>query len=305
MKTEIKILQFFLLCFSFHLIANTQDFSGKFNKLRAYEHLVNQCNYGPRVPGSEAHQKCLGYIKENLEKCGFKVELQQFKKYSSLLGQELELTNIVGSINSDKKKRICLSAHWDSRPIAEEDSKNKNSPILGANDGASGVAILLEVAKVLGENQPDCGVLIIFFDGEDLGFKENIYEYCLGSQYFVENALDKFPFDLGINIDLVGDKDLDIKKEMYSINSSKETVEKIWQIGKSISENAFPDITGRMVYDDNVPFIKKGKKYINLIDYNYKYWHTLDDTPDKCSPESLSIVGKTLLKFIYNEFCKN
>jgi len=305
MNIRVKTTKYLLFILLLFFEVYGADFSGKFNKLRAYEHLVNQCNFGPRVPGSEAHLKCLEYIKEGLEKSGFKVELQTFKKYSSLLGQEIELVNIVGIINPDIKKRICLSAHWDTRPIAEEDMKDKNSPIPGANDGASGVGILLEVARVLSENKPECGVMIVFFDGEDLGFKEKISEYCLGSQYFAENALDKYPFDLGINIDLVGDKDLVLKKEIYSLHSSNETVDRIWEIGKSISRKAFSDEQGRMILDDSVPFIQKGKKYINLIDYDYTYWHTLADTPDKCSPESLDIIGKTLLKFIYKEFCKN
>ncbi len=304
-KLKCHIPFFVVIIFLFGSIGYGEDFSVRFNKMKAYEHLVNQCDFGPRVPGSEAHKECLKYIKENLEKNVDKIELQEFKQYSALLGKEIDMTNIIGLINPDKKRRICLSGHWDSRPIAEKDPEHKDRPILGANDGASSTAVLLELARVLGENKPDCGVMIIFFDCEDMGFDANIYEFCLGSQYFAKNALEKYPFDFGINIDMIGDADLVIKKETFSMSVAKETVNRLWEVGQSVSKKSFSNKIETAVYDDNVPFIKKGKKYINLIDFDYKYWHTLEDTPDKCSPESLNIVGKTLLRFIYDDFCKN
>lgn len=248
-----------------------------------------------------AHQKCQEFLQTELQQLGAQVTAQKFSKFIPALQKHFTLTNIIASFELEKRNRILLCAHWDSRPWGDMDSmdKNRTRPIPGANDGASGVAVLLGVARCLQQLSPAFGVDIIFFDGEDLGIPGQEQSYALGSQYFAENKDARYRPQFGILLDMVGDRDLQIYQEQNSLEYAPEIVHLVWQKAGELGMSAFIPAAGYQVTDDHLPLLKSGIRCIDLIDFDYDYWHTSEDTPDKCSPESLGQVGRVLLGILY------
>jgi Zn-dependent M28 family amino/carboxypeptidase len=202
-----------------------------------------------------------------------------------------------------------LCAHWDSHPWASQDANpaNRNTPIPGANDGASGVAVLLEVARLLKANPPTIGVDIVLFDGEDYAKANDLSGYLRGSKYFARNKPANYNPVYGILLDMIGDAELEILKEGFSVRYAPDIVQLVWETARNLNITQFKNELGQEVIDDHLPLNEVGIKTINLIDFNYpdathRYWHTLDDTPDKCSPESLEAVGVLLLNLIYRQY---
>jgi len=265
----------------------------------AYVFLVDQCKIGPRYPGSHGHRTLQRYIVEQLKKFDANVSLQPFS-WVLTTGDTLHLINIIGNYKKSSRKRILLGAHYDTRPRADRDKEpsNRTKPILGANDGASGVAVLLELARIFKKSEPPVGVDLVFFDGEDYGLEGRIEDYLLGSKYFVAHRKGYSPLS-AIIVDMIGDKDLEIEMETYSSQASPELVEEIFSIAEKLNVKEFVKRPGPAIIDDHVPFIQVGISAIDLIDFNYPYWHTLDDTPDKCSPASLEAVGKVIVQYIW------
>jgi glutaminyl-peptide cyclotransferase len=212
------------------------------------------------------------------------------------------LTNIIASYNPKSQRRILLCAHWDSRPRADKDSDSTlaHQPIPGANDGASGTAVLLEMGRLFKDHPPAVGVDIVLFDGEDYGIAQEEKGWFLGSTYFARN-LRMYKPRLAILLDMVGDKDLKIYREGISQQYSGDLNDYIWDIAKEIGSTAFIDSIKHTISDDHVPLISAGVKAVDLIDFDYPYWHTHEDTPDKCSPASLAEVGRILIAAIYNK----
>jgi len=272
-----------------------------FDGKRAFHYLLRQCRFGPRAPGSEGHKRTLDFLVSELRKYADNVRLQNFPLYSPIEGRSFMLTNIIASFG-DQKRRILLAAHWDTRPCADQDPdpKNRNRPILGANDGASGVAVLLEVARIIGSHPPKIGVDIVLFDGEDSGRGGYPEEFCQGSKYFAQNMGSDYHPEFGILLDMIGDRDLTIYVEEYSARYAPDIVDRVWSAAEELGIAEFDRRIGYEVVDDHLPLLKAGIKCIDLIDFDYPYWHTLGDTPDKCSPESLEKVGRVLLKVIYD-----
>lgn len=271
-----------------------------FDAGRAFEYLLAQCDFGPRPPGSIAHSQTRDYLISELKKFAVEVVAQDFTQEAS--DNTLQLTNIIATFGAtEPKKKVLLAAHWDTRPIADHDPDpdKRHLPILGANDGASGVAILLELARAFHSEPPDIQVIMVLFDGEDYGRNSN--DMFFGSRYFAKNVDDKLRPDYGVLIDMVGDSDLDIYVEPFSKKAAPDIVEKVWKIAKKLKLRAFHKRQGQAVMDDHVPLIQAGIKCIDIIDFKYPYWHTLEDTPDKCSPDSLEAVGRLLLELIYSE----
>ncbi|HKZ22598.1 MAG TPA: M28 family peptidase [candidate division Zixibacteria bacterium] len=229
------------------------------------------------------------------------VSSQEFLHFDSVLKKEFILTNIIASFYPEEKERILLCAHWDTRPWADQDSAvgNRNQPIWGANDGASGVAVLLELAHIISREKSKYGVDIVFFDGEDSGIKGNTKSYCLGSTFFAKNLPVPRP-KFGILLDMVGDKDLNIYREQYSNTYAPEIVNLIWNKARKLKLKAFYSEVRHPVWDDHMPLILAGIPTVDIIDLDYPYWHTLQDTPDKCSPQSLETVGKLLISILYD-----
>lgn len=307
----VKVNPWFYLLLSWSIIScQARSQFPQFDEHRAFQHLEQQVRFGPRNPGSSGHSLTRDYLVSQLKSYTDQIALQDFSFKDGELRHTL--TNIIGVFGSEKasmaKTSYILAAHWDTRPWADRDPNPDNhlKPIPGANDGASGVAVLLEMARLFNQQQPDRKVIIVFFDGEDLGKvytpgEEMNNNWLLGSKYFAQH-IGPYRADYGILLDMVGDQNLDIYMERLSLERAPELVTKVWDIAKKLGYKEFRREPGSFVFDDHwsLNFLA-GIKSINLIDLNYPYWHTLEDTPDKCSPRSLKIVGDVLVHLIYSE----
>jgi Zn-dependent M28 family amino/carboxypeptidase len=262
--------------------------------------LLTQCAFGPRVPGSAAHAQCADWIVERFEEAGWHVQRDPFTARVALLRQEIGMQNILATRSPDAQPELILTAHWDTRPIADQDPDpaNRDRPILGASDGASGVAVLLEVARCLTEADAE-RVGFVLYDGEDLGTAPRPDQWCLGSKHFAAVTLPAlgWPVARGINIDLVGDRDLQLKRELNSDTLAPEWTDLVWRLGQRRHPDVYVDQT-REVYDDHMPLLSRGIPHIDIIDIEFSAWHTLQDTPEACSADSLAIVGEVLLDVV-------
>lgn len=269
-----------------------------FDALRAWEDLKAQVAFGPRVPNTEGHRKAKDYILQELGKVADGVTRQEFSHQGG--GKTFALTNILATLNPGQRPRILLGAHWDTRPFAdqEQDPSKRRQPVPGANDGASGVAILLEIGRALKRQPPPVEVLLAFFDAEDMGGTPYAQEYCLGSRHFARN-MGTFRPDMAIIVDMVGDKDLQIYYETYSMQAAPNLMRTVFDVARSLGFTAFHPFIKYTIVDDHLSLIEAGVPAIDLIDFDYPAWHTLDDTPEQCSPESLRAVGQTLLHVLY------
>lgn len=277
-----------------------------FNAERAFDYLEQQCELGPRNPGSNGHQRGLQFILKTVTPLADSVIQQQFVHYDPYSGQMLTLTNVIAQFNPSMKERIWIAAHWDTRPWADRDRnlKKRDQPILGANDGASGVAVLLELAHHLTKFKSSLGVDLIFLDGEDLGKSGDLMNYFIGSRYIAKNIPTKFP-RYCILIDMIGDADLQIPKEGYSVMQAPDLVNQLWQEAEELGLMSFQSVVKHTIEDDHVILFEVGGiPSVDIIDFDYpnttvSYWHTTEDTCDKCSAESLEAVGTLLLYHIY------
>jgi len=289
-----------------------------FSSDSAYHYIQQQVDFGPRVPNTDAQLACANYLSTKLKSFGAEV-IEQKTNVKAFDGTILRAINIIGSFNPKAQTRILLFSHWDSRPWADHDPKteNRKQPVMGTNDGASGVGVLLEMARQFGQNLPNVGVDIIFFDAEDYGapdsFKgENAEEsWCLGTQYWAKNPhVSGYRAKYGILLDMVGAPQATFYKEQISEYYAANVVEKVWSQAKSLGfGNYFTDQKGGAVTDDHV-YVNKliGIPSIDIIQYDPKtesgfgsYWHTINDTMDNIDKNTLQAVGTTLMHVVYNE----
>lgn len=285
---------------------NPETMNG-FSGGRAYQMLKRQCAFGPRYPGVKAHEATADFITSELKPLADEVTVDKFK--CKALGKELDLQNIYAVFNPDASRFILLCAHWDTRPVADQEvaPAKQDKPILGANDGASGVAVLLELARIFHEKKPDVGVVMAFFDGEDYGPGNK--DMFLGSTEFakrwkvaVKPKGREIKYDYGILLDMIGDKNLAIPREGLSQEKATAVVDKVWAAAAAAGYgNIFTDNVPYAISDDHKPLLDAGIKCIDIIDFDYAYWHTLEDTADKCSPKSLQIVGNVISTVVYGE----
>ena len=278
-------------------VSTAHQANATFDAQRAFAALEKQCEFGPRPPGSAAHRETQNYLFAELQKYANSVALQPhvYKAKTATL----HLNNILAEFGPPTGETLLLAAHWDTRPIADHDPQpeNRDTPILGANDGASGVAILLEIARVLKAHPPPRRVVIVLFDGEDYG--PSVDDMFIGSRFFAKN-LGKWKPDYGILLDMVGDKDLTLPMEGYSWTANREFTKAIWNRAATLGLGPFQQRVGAPIMDDHVPLIKVGIPMVNIIDFNYPYWHTIEDTVDKCSPKSLEVVATLVISIIYD-----
>jgi len=272
---------------------------GAFNGDSAYSFLKAQCDFGPRTPGTAAHERCRAYLLKQLTPYVDRVVTQQWTFRDNSRRVSLPLTNILGVINPQAKKRVMLFTHWDTRPTADMDLDHKNRPILGADDGASGTAAQLELARVLHAHRPSVGVILLFVDGEDWGPGED--KMYLGARYFAAHPGANKP-SYAILLDMIGKKNVTIYREGRSQAWNPEINDKVGGAAAALGYGAnFPDSVKYTLGDDHVPFHEAGIPVIDLIDFDYADWHTLGDTPDKCSPQSLKAVGDVMAKVVADE----
>lgn len=264
----------------------------------AFARLVEQVAIGQRYPGSPGHREVQRYLVDRLREYGAAVSLQPFDAVTRA-GDTLRMINVIGNFNTGSPRRIMLGAHYDTRPVADRDPDPaaRSTPIPGANDGASGVAVLLEIARQLGAGDPPVGVDIVLFDGEDSGETYLFDEWCLGSAHFARALRGYRPF-AAIVVDMVGDRDLEIPMEQYSSAAAPALLGELYDIAGRLGYPQFRRTRGPAIIDDHVPLIRAGLPAVVLIDFDYPWWHTLADTPDKCSPASLEAVGAVLMEYI-------
>lgn len=276
-----------------------------FDGARAFALLTAQTDFGPRNPNSPGHARCLDFLTHTLTEHADTVRLQPFS-HAGYDGEMLALTNVIASFRPEASARILLCAHWDTRPRADRDEnrKRRDEPILGANDGASGVAVLLHLASLLRESPPPVGVDIVLFDGEDYGMEGDVPMYLLGSRHYARTSPPRVRF--GILLDMVGDSSLDLPREGYSMSIAPDIVNLVWSTARGLGYRQFVDELEDEILDDHVPLNEAGIRTINIIDFNYpdathRWWHTHEDTPDKCSPQSLEAVGTVITHVIYTQ----
>ncbi len=278
------------------------EFSGD----NAFMYLEKQCSFGPRNPGSEGYYSCKDYLIDQLKSKADTIWVQPFSYFDPYRNDEYNLSNIIARFNPDAEKQILLGAHWDTRPWADQEPKRDDQlkPIIGANDGASGVAVLLALADIFHHNELTIGVTLLFLDGEDLGMSGESESYAQGSLFFSKNLPIPKP-DHAIILDMIGDTYLHLPIERTSYKQAPKLTRRIWKLANRLNLTAFDQSLGYSIFDDHVPLWKyAGIPAVDIIDFDYpnrftNFWHTLQDIPENCSPSSLEQVGSLLVHHIY------
>jgi hypothetical protein len=283
-----------------------------FNADSAYSYLVQQVHFGPRTPRSEAHRACGLWLEKELARHGADTVVCQDAVVDNHLGGTIPVHNIMAQYNSRASKRIVLLAHWDTRPVADNDPDpaKRSTAIDGANDGASGVAVLLEIARQLGIKAPAIGVDILLCDAEDSGAHDVDDSWAIGTAYWASHLpyTDVFP-SYGILLDMVGGKGARFHREYFSQRNAGAIVDKVWNTAKALGhDSSFIDAVGGAITDDHIPVNEAGIPCIDIIEcYNEQTgafnptWHTTADNLDNIDTTTLSAVGSTLINVIYNE----
>jgi hypothetical protein len=287
----------------------------------SYHYVDMQTQFGPRVPNTKSHAACRTYLSDKMTAFGAKVNLQDCE-LTAWDGSTLKATNIIASYQPERTRRILLCSHWDSRPWADQDANpaKHHTPIDGANDGASGVGVLMEIGRQLQAaaakgNLPPFGVDIVFLDAEDLGTpkfskkEDNEDSWCLGTQYWATDAKKSgYQAEFGILLDMVGGKAPNFMWDYYSTQYAPQVLQKVWSAAASLGYNAyFTPAEGGAITDDHL-YVNRlaGIPCIDIIDYSpgsktgfVPYWHTTGDTMKNIDKTSLKLVGETLLKVIF------
>ncbi|MGH7445344.1 MAG: M28 family peptidase [Longimicrobiales bacterium] len=309
----MKILRLILTASLIGACANGNEGSGQvaseapaFNADSAHALLRRQVEFGPRVPGTPGHAAQLQWMTDYLRERADTVWVQSFDQ--DIDGDTIRLHNVFARFSIANPDRILLAAHWDTRPTSDQDENEaqRDMPIDGANDGASGVAVLLQLADMFAQQPPPVGVDILLTDGEDYSTEPGDYgNMYLGADYFARNKPDDYKPLYGILVDLVGDQNPQFEMEGYSLEYAPEVVERVWRVADSLGYgNVFVRRTGGSITDDHVPLNARGNiRTIDIIDMDYgpgnAYWHTQDDIVENTSPRGLGAVGDVLAALIY------
>ena len=265
----------------------TQGTSSPFSGSEAYALVVEQLEFGPRIPGTPGSMAAGDWILQKAAARGWETEEQLFEYGATVL------RNVIAKPSHGLGPPVILGAHYDTRPLADRDAVGTDLPVPGANDGASGVAVLLELARVLDPEELPFPVWLAFFDAEDSGGIDD-WEWIVGSRYFA-STLSLRPLAVVI-VDMVGDADLQLYIER---SSDPPMAASIWSVAEALGYAAFIPEPGRSILDDHMPFVQMGIPSVDIIDLDYPYWHTTADTADKVSPASLEQVGRVLEAWLY------
>jgi len=270
---------------------------------RAFGYLGRQVAFGSRVPGSEAWRECRDYYYRFFDSLGLKVDSQRFSFADPYSGDTIPLVNILVTVpgrDSDRPGPL-LAAHWDSRPRSDRATNPAlaEQPLLGANDGASGVAVLMELAGLFAKQPPPTDVHLVLLDGEDWGKEGDPDYYLLGSREFARRGV-RGKYRFAIVLDMVGDADQQIYREGYSQRFYPKLNDMVFAAAATLKLTTFHDSVRHFALDDHLPLSGGGLPAIDLIDFDYTYWHTEADTPDHCSAESLANVGRLMTYIVYN-----
>ncbi len=272
----------------------------RFDGAAAYELVQRQVAFGPRVAGTEGHRAMAAWVEEYLRERADTLIVQRFT-HVSVDGVSLPMVNFLARFRPSSRP-VLLLAHWDTRPRADaaHEPADREKPVPGANDGASGTAVLLELANVLAQTPPPRAVDILLVDGEDYGDFAVGADVFVGSRYFAANLPQGYRAEYGVLLDMVGDRDLDIYVEGNSNRLAPEVVDRVWNIARRLGFNdVFHRETRHTVNDDHIPLNDAGIPTIDVIDFDYAYWHTPEDTPDKVTASSLGAVGTVMTRLIY------
>jgi hypothetical protein len=276
----------------------------EFDGQTAFGYLETQVGFGPRIPGTAGHERMAGWL-DSLLRTRADTLLVQSWVHTTGKGVRLPLRNFLARFNPAASERILFLAHWDTRPRADRDPTDSTRPVPGANDGASGVAVLLGMADALKARPPRVGVDLLFVDGEDYGnFETEKDDVLIGSRYYARH-LAPGPRPLyAVLVDMVGDRDLTIKQEGQSLLAAPEVVDLVWSEARKLGyAQYFLPTPGPTLTDDHVELIKVGIRAIDVVDFEYggpdnRYWHTREDTLDKVSAASLQVVGDVMMALV-------
>lgn len=278
---------------------------------RAYGYLKKLCAFGPRIAGSEANTKQRKLAADHFKAMGATLREQTFTARHPLTGKKVEMVNLVASFFPDRAERVVFAAHYDTRPFPdrEQDPADRRKPFIGANDGASGVALLMEMAHHLKEGSTPWGVDLVMLDGEELVYEsldgQKAGEYFLGSKEFSrlykadrKVSKPKYAYVAGFVLDMVGGKDAQIPVEQGSNRLAPQLVREVWRVADKLKSKTFQQNLGPEVLDDHLAMNAAGIHTIDIIDFEFPFWHTAGDLPEECSGETLKEVGRVVTAWL-------
>ena len=275
----------------------------EFDGAAGLRYIEQQMAFGPRIPGTPGHELMADWLDSTLRARADTVIVQDWN-HVTLQRDTLRLRNFIARFNPQAQQRVLYLAHWDTRPASGPDSAlDFSKPVPGANDGASGVAVLLGVADRLKAQPSDIGVDLLFVDGEDYGIFKDSVDVLIGSTYYAKNQVPGPRPEFAVLFDMVGDKDLKIYMESYSTIAAPQVIDRVWTTAEGLGYTAYFDRRAKhSLLDDHVPLQRAGISAIDVVDFDYgpanAYWHTPSDTIDKVSAESLKIVGDVAIAVI-------
>lgn len=269
---------------------------------RMHARVVHQVEAGPRIPGTPGHAAVHAWLIAELKRLGARVESQDFT--DSAAGRALQLRNVIARFGAGKKRPLVLCAHWDTRPWCDHDPDSTawNEPLPGANDGASGVAVLLEIAELMSRRAPPRPVELVFFDGEDQGPTTRPEEYCLGSKAYAASLSTRAAEDrpiAAILFDMVGDRSLEIFPEVQSAKRAANVVSEVLEAARRTGGTSFRIEPHYELIDDHLALLDAGVPAVDVIDFDYPAWHTRADRPDQVSATSLAEVARVAAWIVY------
>lgn len=281
-----------------------------FNADSAYHYIAQQLAFGPRIPNTKAHEACAAWLVSQFKAFGAEVMVQS-ANITDRTGKQITLQNIIASYHPAAASRVMVTAHWDSRPMADKDGKNPTAPVPGANDGGSGVAVILEIARQLGQKAPAVGVDLMLWDAEDNGAYEDNASWCQGSQYWAKHLHKPgYHARYGINLDMVGAKDARYTKDGYSLQQALNETEKVWSIAAQLGYgNYFSNANTEFASIDDhyfvmagtgIPMVEVIHRDVTKGDF-FPHWHTTTDDLNAIDKATLKATGQVVLEVLYRE----